>query len=236
MKRVALLPLALAAGVLHAGPRGDVAVPEPATPEQVEARRLKMAEEMAAWLPRLVGRFRFEGIVDFNDAPTREPPDPQKIKSAKGLGDCVAVGTGPGVHCVVNVVWPEEWNPQGEARPGGASFLAPASILYGIDAATSTIRYLQLDTDGLVMDGTAVLEGDTLRWTFAGYCVGKPQVTCGQDVKIYAPPDGKFIQMFIEITGDPRRGLNLPVATFNLYMHRVPQVPGKASKDAPAKK
>jgi hypothetical protein len=74
---------------------------------------------MDVWLRRLVGSFRFEGMVHVvargDCAPL--PPDPAKqgqmseappepfCRSIKGTGDCVAIGKSPGVQCVLNVSW-----------------------------------------------------------------------------------------------------------------------------------
>jgi hypothetical protein len=74
---------------------------------------------MDVWLRRLVGNFRFEGMVHVvargDCAPL--PPDPAKqdqmseappepfCRSIKGTGDCVAIGKSPGVQCVLNVSW-----------------------------------------------------------------------------------------------------------------------------------
>jgi hypothetical protein len=49
-----------------ADPRGSGGPPEPLTPERIEARRVQLALDMAAWLPRLAGRFQIEGIIDYN--------------------------------------------------------------------------------------------------------------------------------------------------------------------------
>ncbi len=224
-------------GKVMATPRGDVPPVEPLTPEAIEARRQQAAGEMAKWLPRLVGRFRYEGVADFNSRGyDSAPPDPRKIKNARGLGDCIAIGKGAGVQCVVNVTWPEEWGPQGNPVAGGVSFLGPASTLYGLDARASVIRYLLLDTDGLAADGPATLSGDTLRWVFDGHCEGNPQqngtnglLGCRQTTRIYAPADGKYIQMSIDFGDGP--------PSFNFFLRPASKSDtGKVSTAVPQRK
>lgn len=229
MRRARLLAFALASvpGAVLAVPRMEVPPPEPDTPETIEARREDLVAAIAAWLPRIVGRFKYEGVVEFGSDP-RAPPN---LISAGGLGDCISVGKGPGVQCVLDVRWTEEWGAMGQPVVGGVSFLGPASMLYGVDARSAGVRYQMLDTDGLATDGLARLRGNTLTLTFDGYCPSVPQRKCPQVTKIYAPPDGKFVQTYIVIGPYDR-----PLTTVNLHMRRVPRDElGKASK-APAAK
>lgn len=207
----------LAPGEVSAVPRGSTVEPEPLTPEEQEARRLQTAAEMAAWLPRLVGRFSIQGIIGGG---TRPMP-------IKGAADCIAVGKGPGVQCVLNATWGAK----------GDSFLGPAVILYGMDPAAGMIRYLQLNADGLVRslagtgDGPAVLSGDTLSWWCVTDGVPHPCTNLRGNVftmRLRAPPDSKFVQMTFDFDGR---------IIFNLDMDRVPRdQENKPSKAAPAQR
>lgn len=222
--------------------------PEPLTPEAIEGQRVQRVADIKAWLPRLVGRFQYEGVVDLNgDMITRveheekqrkkdkygpkaddflgteedesaeeyvpadggeckddgaggerdwlAPVVPCKIKRVHGLGDCTAIGTGPGVHCVMDVTWPDVSKLGGAVIRGEEPFLSPATMLYGIDANAASIRYLLLDKDGLTEAESAVIQGNNLRWIFyPGETDKTRRVT-----RIYAPPDGRFVQTVIEI-------------------------------------
>lgn len=220
-----LITLSLVPVCALADPRGIGAPPEPQTPEVLEARRVQRVADMEAWLPRLVGRFRYEGIVDLNGTPERSeaswlpdeesdesevpeldpgnPVDPFKLKRAHGRGDCVAIGNGPGVHCVLDVVWQDKDELAGPVLRGEEPFLSPATRLYGIDAIAGVTRYLQLDKDGLTEAETGIVKGNTLTWTFyTGEALKERRIT-----RIHARPGGNVVQMSIEVeTLDPSRG------------------------------
>ncbi len=194
---------ALVAGLLLAGtvraetavarPRGGAA-PPPLTADEKAARQLQQAANLKAWLPRLVGRFKIEGVVKAENA--EEP------SSATGKVDCIAIGDGPGVQCVMYATWDEimvgGFPPT--TQTGALSFLGPASILYGVDPNAVSIRIMQLDTDGLVTDGAAQLNGDSMFWRFEGFCPREPQEMCRQDTRVYAPPHARYLHTTIEIS------------------------------------
>lgn len=81
-------------------------------------------------MARLVGRFRWEGVLDTR--PLGGQADGRDLLRVQGMGDCVAVGQGPGVQCVLDVRWVEDWTPRGE--PIAVPNLNPAMSLYGLDA------------------------------------------------------------------------------------------------------
>jgi hypothetical protein len=195
--------------------------------------------QIAAWLRRLVGRYRFEGMVqvDYVD-PGADPEygcvDPATgsprpfCKSVHGIGDCVSVGKGPGVQCVLNVAWEDIYEvlyPQGDLQPGeppppvgaftlpgGVSYLDPAMALFGIDPGKSGINYLLVDNKGLPEGGMGFLAGD--RATFKAACVNaailfngmkppprgrEPPHVCERILRIDARPDGKLVYMSFDI-------------------------------------
>lgn len=213
----ALLP---AVGSL-ATPRMDVPPPEPETPEAREAKRMQTAANSAVWLPRMVGRVKYTGIVQFfqtmgPSAQALKEFPPRKvyaeatcdescqattanIANAEGKGDCIAIGKGPGVQCVLHVVWNEEWGQLGSAVEGGVSFLGPASILYGLVPNTATIRYLLLNTNGIAEAESATLDGDTLRWNFETRCESSTLDRCRQVMRIRLPQGSNKTQMNIDI-------------------------------------
>jgi hypothetical protein len=122
--------------------------------------------DMDIWLRRLVGRFRWEGMLDTK--PQEAPEDMTDILSVQGMGDCVAVGQGPGVQCVLDVRWPDSWTLQGGAV--AVPNLTPAMSLYGIDAVRERFVYLQVDNKGLALGGPGSLHGATA--TLRAPCIG----------------------------------------------------------------
>ncbi len=218
---MALACALLSPGTAQATPRMDVPPPEPETPQAREARRVQTAADSAAWLPRMVGRFRYTGIVQFFQtlgpaAQVLKEHPPRKVyaeatcdescqattanvANAEGKGDCIAIGKGPGVQCVLHVVWNEEWSRMGQAVEGGVSFLGPASILYGLVPNTATIRYLLLNTNGIAEAESATLNGDTLRWNFETRCESSTIDRCRHVMRIRAPQGSNKTQMNIDI-------------------------------------
>ena len=117
--------------------RGQAAQPvrEAASTSDESAIRAAELADLEAWLERLTGRFRIEGsfrrgpafgcggMALCSGAPighfVAEPgPNIHTLvyaigREATGAGDCVGIGAGPGVHCVLNVPWPvfEEMTP-----------------------------------------------------------------------------------------------------------------------------
>lgn len=103
--------------------------------------------ELAAWLPRLAGKFRYDGILGLGA---------DDVRIVKGFSDCRIVGEGPGVQCVININWPEI-GPNG-SRGGPPHNLAPSMILHGLDPGTATIRILQVDSKGLAEGAEGTLK------------------------------------------------------------------------------
>lgn len=182
-----------AASWASAQARGPSVVRKPVTLEVSEDRRVRRALEMDLWLRRLEGKFRYEGFSQSLFSSNPPPPD-----AVAGSGECVGVGVGPGMQCASNVP-------------------VPAVRLYGIDAAASRIRYLQLDGRGLAEEGVGNLRGDTLT-TRARVPNTNATPYQEREIRIYAPAHGKFIQMTISIE------LNRwPVHRMDIYLHRIPQ-------------
>jgi hypothetical protein len=228
----------LIAGGAHAQPR-----PVVTSLSASDASPVTDPAAIAAWLRRLVGRYRFEGMVQVDYTEQGTDPeygcvDPETgnprpfCKSIQGKGDCVAVGTGPGVQCVLAVEWqdiyevlyPEDLVPGEPAPPvgafnlpGGVSYLDPAMALFGLDPGKSGINYLLVDNKGLPEGGLGFLAGD--RATFKASCVNaailfngmkppprgrEPPHICERTLRIDAKPEGKlvFMTIDIEINGD----------------------------------
>lgn len=200
----------------NAAPRGETAPPEPQTPESREARRLQMATEMATWLPRMVGQFTIDGVVEFTQTraagagppPEEEMPQEeplQNVRPVSGKADCIAIGAGAGVQCVIHAIWEEEWQSNGLPVEGGVSSIGPAAILYGFDPNASVVRYLLLNTNGIAETRTGTLEGNTLRFYFEYRCESNPDPAdnpnqlCRRVTGLYIPPAAKHVTMTIDL-------------------------------------
>lgn len=168
---------------------------------------------MAEWLLRLVDNYRVEGM---GTVPAVEP------FSVQGNGDCAPVGAGPGVHCIFNIHWidqfeiimdPEEGPPGVHNVPGGVSYLNPSMMLVGIDPFREGLQFLLVDNKGLPEGGTASISGH--RATLRAPCVNAPKLfldlnpdrqfegrspeTCERVTRIDAKPDSTVVHVDIDI-------------------------------------
>jgi hypothetical protein len=179
--------------------------------------------EMDAWLRRLVGRFRFEGVIHVLGTEDR---------SIKGVGDCVSIGAGPGVQCVLNVSWLDIYivnfggdnldSPGGGVStvPGAVSYLNPAMILFGLDPGKAAINHLLVDNKGLPEGGLGTNTGN--RATFRTRCVNQPGVVggCERILRIEAAADARILYIWIDVEMGPK-GIDPPVSSIVLSLRRV---------------
>lgn len=222
----------LASGAAGANPRTPQRMSYTVTPDA----------PMEEWLPRLAGSYRFEGSVEVvYDHPDYVehrcgwlPPDPADSEqppsalllpycsNVKGSGDCVAIGNGPGLQCILNVAWDNfGLLPGGDVLAGGISYLGPAMQLFGVDPGKPAISHLLVDSKGLSEGGTGVIKGN--KAIFKTACVDAPSMladmptlvgagkrpqppyyhtawmTCDRTVRIDAEPDSKVLHMAIDI-------------------------------------
>jgi len=184
-------------------------------------RPVRNLQTIIEWLARLVGQYRYEGSVELHAGPG-VPAAPLPVR---GVGDCVPFGLAPGVQCSIAVRWPEVRGENGTEVLGGISSLNPALILYGLDPDHRAIHYLQVDQKGIADGGLGYLDGDTL--TTTAPCEGIPG-NCQRITTINAQPDGKLIQMQIDIRQDEERTVR-----YTFVMRRLSQpAPGGASGKA----
>jgi len=155
-------------------------------------------QKIVNWLKLLVGQFRYQGYVQLPSDGGK--PGPRLL--VKGLADCTAFGLAPGVQCTIKVIWPEEHGPNGEDIPGGVSTLSPAMVQYGLDVDRLGIRYLQVDNRGHGDYGQGYLVNNTL--TTVTPCVDI-KGNCQRISEITARPDGKVVDMQIDIEQDQAR-------------------------------
>ncbi len=189
------------------------------------------------WLRRLVGPYRFEGMVEVvYDHPdyiehrcAPLPPDPTQsdnppppavpyCSGIKGKGDCVGIGKGPGVQCILDVSWQDIYAVEGRNLPGGVSFLSPAMLLFGLDPGQDAIHYLLVDNKGLPEGGPGSNKGN--RAIFKTTCVNAPILlsampevvpderrpdrprnwqTCERVIRISAKPDSRVVNISMDI-------------------------------------
>lgn len=193
MSRIALTisGALLASGAAVADPREIAEPAAPMTPEMIEARRVQMTGDMDAWLRRLEGRYRIEGVF-YRDG------DEANVLRASGMEDCIAVGPGAGMQCVLNVIWDDDYGSDGQGGSTGVSALAPAMIQYGYDPGASRIRSLQVDNQSLAEPGEGMLKGDTVRYSTR--CANTPAAQlCQRVTRIYAPEDRSYITLSIDM-------------------------------------
>jgi len=270
----------LAAGAAGANPRNGNA-----RPPREPARPVTEAAEIGAWLQRLAGRYRFEGMVEVRTRATvtEEPPeaagaepgslaaeimvrerlasgqsDVFDVTPVQGMGDCITIGTGPGVQCVLQVNWKEMREvvtPSTTERggvfnvPGGVSNLVPAMVMYGLDPGQAVVRYLQVDSAGLAEGAAGSVVGNTA--TFRTPCTNAarildslrpppvrqpgsltpppPPKTCDRITRIEARQNSRTLYMWIDYALDGK-----PKTTYSLTLRRVAQSGEAAAAAAPA--
>jgi hypothetical protein len=219
----------------------DGAGAEPRAPPRMEFVPTPDAP-MDVWLRRLVGSYGFEGSVEVvYDHPDYVehgcgplPPDPAESESipqppiipycsdVKGAGECIAIGKGPGLQCILDVAWRNfGYLPGGDVLAGGVSYLGPAMELFGMDPGKLVISHLLVDNRGLPEGGEGVIKGN--KATFRTPCANAAEVleampplvesgirpqppyyhtawrTCDRVVRIDAAPDARVLHMSIDI-------------------------------------
>jgi hypothetical protein len=191
--------------------------------EESATTRAEQLAEMDQWLRRLVGRFRYEGKLVFPIIAGVVNGRPQKAYEEmqfEGKGDCVAIGTGPGVQCIVDVDWPTSTPRRIEVPPSPYS---PAMTLYGIDPGVPGIRYLQINNKGLPEGSMAPLEGNRIK--FITPCVNASP-NCRRIVRITATPDNK-VEMTLETWTDYSGQQLEPTVTVTFKLRRQESEPTK---------
>lgn len=232
----------MAAGAAGANPR-DSATKLNYAP----AKPVVDAAQMGEWLVRLAGRYRIEGLVEVvHNAPEYDrfrcggppPPPPGEpepptvaplCESIKGRADCIRIGAGPGVQCIIQAEWRDMYelingiegigdgvNPPprlGMFRvPGGEPYLGPAMLLIGLDPGKSGVNYLLVDNKGLPEGGAGSIAGN--RATFRTPCVNGPVLlntmrpqqidnrsltTCDREFRIDAKGGSSVVHMAFDI-------------------------------------
>jgi len=207
----------------------------PAPPTLDEAARASKNQEQRTWLSRIVGRFRLAGRVEKRqtialeiDGQRPEFAETTLVGNVSGIADCAAVGTGPGVHCILNVVWPviEPISPgSGFAAmqlPPPASerirVMRPAVMVLGLNPDTAEIRASMVTDDSIAHTWAGRLEANFLTARRTSGCADArnlpkpPAPPCFQPVEILAEPDSANLVMVHRAAG----------VTLKLSMRRDP--------------
>jgi hypothetical protein len=166
------------------------------------------------WMRRLLGTYAYEGIVDLHGK-----GEPKDFLTARGSGDCVGFGPSPALQCHLDVRWPERKGPNGEAIPGGTPNLSPAMLLFGFEPDELGVRYMLVDSNGFAEPALGLIVGDTL--ISRAPCVNIPG-TCRKTTQITAQPDGKRVEIRIDVEVDYRR-----VLAYSFLLRRVANVQGE---------
>lgn len=148
------------------------------------------------WLRRLAGNFKLDGMVTYGDCSMG------MCSAITGYIDCIAVGDGPGVQCVINAKW-EVYS----RFVNLSSFLDPAMSLFGLDPGRSAINLLLISDRSLSSGGFGVVEGHFA--AFKTLCPGANEDGCQVGIRIEARPDANINYMWI--------GTSIVIA-----MHRTP--------------
>lgn len=174
------------------------------------------------WLKRLVGSYDVDGMVNVV-AKGGCGEEGAYCETVRGKGDCIGIGSGPGVQCILQLAWPDMYEivfpPEEDAGtynlPGGVSNLGPAMALFGLDPGKSAVHYMLVDQKGLSEGGLGLNTGS--RMTFRSPCVNWPTLlnamrpispmphSCERIMRIEARAEGRvvFLSMDIEIDDEP---------------------------------
>ncbi|MEO8313476.1 MAG: hypothetical protein ABI645_01665 [Pseudomonadota bacterium] len=204
-----LVAAALACGVAGAQPHAE--------PEIEFKAALPVTEPaaIAEWLKRLRGRFKYDGMVQVGDcvmvpsaAGGPPPPPTDNCQGIKGKSDCVGIGDGPGVQCILNVIWQDIFHvnyEDGTVTEVLVSYLDPAMELYGVDPRNSAVTRMMVDNKGRGENGSGFIKGDTAK--FKSRCVStvvsQTAEECFRIVRIEAKPDARLLYVWLGTQYEP---------------------------------
>lgn len=150
----------------------------------------KRVTDMIPWLRRLAGQYTLEGYIDLGGAGR-----PEDQRNVRGGGTCVGFGVAPGVQCEIQVRWPEVRDASGKPVLNGVSTLAPAMLLFGIEAEAGGIQFMQVDNRGLAEGATGFVTGDAA--TFRARCMEVPE-GCQRTTRITAVQDSRMVEVQVD--------------------------------------
>lgn len=240
--RLIMVPLLICTAMLvadaaHAQARGPGRGParaEKAGGALPEAARARKQQELEDWLGRLVGNFRIEGRLELNGglycgrscvAKTAnafvEDGWVFHTRSPTGHANCTSVGSGSGIHCIINVPWQTQYfTPFAEGTIARnwpeVGTLAPAMLLLGIDPEKQEISYFQVDDQSAAWWSQGPVKGEEI--SFRTLCMNPPKgAKCERSFSMHAPRHGRYIVLELDIKLHNRKE-----ARYWLTLHRLP--------------
>jgi hypothetical protein len=203
----------------------NLAEAQPRSPAEASGKMTPDAEPHV-WLRRLAGRYEVDGAItpatpptppggsgdsgesqeggeedgNANESQTLAPSifDPRGFR---GKVDCVAIGSGPGVQCVLNIMWIEDRAlPRGEPIP--VSYLDPSMLLLGLDPLRGAINMFLVDDHGLGEGGWGRIGGNMA--VFKVPCTNarvnnEVDIHCERITRFEARPDARVVHVWIDI-------------------------------------
>lgn len=209
----------LACAVLVAGKasaQGRAPSPSRKSADQSEssilARRAAKLTELERWLGRLKGRFHIVGQID--QAWAGQPG--RTIRPVRGVADCIGVGAGAGVQCLIDATWqPITWTiqPTLEVQPAMSEYftLHPTVLLFGLDPDSVAIRLLQVDDHSIAIAGLGSPKQDVL--VMKTKCGRSAWPVCEKVMRFTAKPGSDVVKLEIAIYGN---------AQWEILLHREP--------------
>lgn len=155
-------------------------------------RRTRDPRVIIAWMQRLVGAFRYAGIVESNSADRNT-----RQEEVVGEGSCTPAGGEQAVLCEMRVATVRPSGSGGSADPG--TKFNPAVVLFGFEPDELAIRSLFVDSEGIAEPALGLLVGDTLVSREPCAAISG---TCSRQVRITADPHGAFVTMHIAVESD----------------------------------
>lgn len=170
-------------GALLSGNDANAQAHQPAPPEI----QTDQAVAMGAWLERLVGDFKLDGAFTEGDC-----SGDSSCAGISGRMNCIAVGNGPGVQCIINAQWTLY---AGFPPIDLSSFLDPAMSLFGVDPGKSEISLMLVNDKGVSTHGFGTVKGSTT--AFRTRCAGANDEGCQVGIRIEAGPDANINYLWI---------------------------------------
>jgi len=90
--------------------------------------------------------------------------------------------------------------------------LNPSMMIFGFEPGQARVHFLQVDNKGIARGGTGVLSGN-----MATLMTDPPRNGSVGVSRIYAPPDGRHIQIWVSVKSPQGEGMS----TLVFYLRRV---------------
>jgi hypothetical protein len=161
-------------------------------------------DQVGAWLPRLVGKFRLEGSVE-----EAGEAGALRRESIRGQADCRHVpgatavsGRAPAVECFLDMLWTPSPAADGAAAQNSTPAPHTAMLVYGYELPVIGLRHMLVDGEGVAEGGAGQLFDNTLVSTSG---CARIQGNCQRSVRITAAPDLRSVRMNIDMAVDGKR-------------------------------